>query len=117
MLELGVAAIVVLTMLAAFVFLACLAFVARVVLWVVLLPLKLLLFLVFLPLLILKLLIGAIVGVIVMPILALAGLLVALTVSGVILIPLAPVIVIIAAVFWLIKKDRPTTTTLPARSA
>lgn len=115
MVEIGILAMLAMAVLAAFVVMACLAFFVRAVVWVVLLPLKLLLWAMFLPFLLLKLLIGAIVGIVVAPVVALFGLVAAILAGAVFLIPLAPFLLIVAAIFWLLKKDRPSTT-LPART-
>jgi hypothetical protein len=101
--------------LAAVVVMTCLAFVVRAIVWLVLFPIKLLFWILFLPFLLLKVILGAIVGIVLAPIFAVLGLLVAFTAGIALLVPMAPLLVIIAAVFWLIKKDRPTTT-LPART-
>jgi hypothetical protein len=114
MLEIGMLAIVVVSVLAAFVAIWCIALFIRAVLWVVLLPIKLLLWLVFLPLLLLKLVIGLLIGIVFAPIFAIFGLIVVLTAGVAFLLPLAPFVLIVAAIFWLMKKDRPATT-LPAR--
>lgn len=108
MLEIGALAIVAMTVVAAFMVMVCLAFFVRAIVWVVLLPIKLLLWVVFLPLLLLKLLVGAIIGIILAPVVAIFGLVVALTAGVVFLVPLAPFLVIVAAIFWLMKKDRVT---------
>jgi hypothetical protein len=95
--------------------LACVAFFVRAILWLVLLPIKLLFWLLFLPFLLLKMILGAILGLVLAPVFALFALLVAFTAGIALLIPMAPLLVIVAAIFWLIKKDR-STTTLPART-
>ncbi|HEX2342893.1 MAG TPA: hypothetical protein VHI98_20630 [Vicinamibacterales bacterium] len=115
MLEIGALVFLLMMVTAAVVVLACLAFVVRAVVWLVLLPIKLLFWFLFLPFLLLKLILGAILGIVLAPVFAVFGLLVAFTAGIALLIPMAPLLVIVAAIFWLIKKDRPTTT-LPART-
>ena len=115
MLEIGALLFVLMFVLAACIVLACLAFFVRAIVWLVLFPIKLLFWVLFLPFLLLKLILGAILGIVLAPVFAVFGLLVAFTAGIALLIPVAPLLVIAAAIFWLIKKDRPTTT-LPART-
>jgi hypothetical protein len=68
----------------------------------------------FLPLLLVKLLVGAVVALIVLPVLAVVGGIVALVFGAMFVIPLAPLLVVVAVIFWLLKKDRPAA--LPART-
>ena len=115
MLEIGALAFFAMFIVAAVLVVACVAFFVRAILWLVLLPIKLLFWFLFLPFLLLKVIVGAIVGIVLAPIFAVFGLLVAFTAGIALLIPMAPLLVIVAALFWLIKKDRPATT-LPART-
>ena len=62
-----------------------------------------------------KILIGAIVGLVVLPLLVVAGGIVALVFGAMFVIPLAPLLIVAAVVFWLIKRDR-TAPALPART-
>jgi hypothetical protein len=95
--------------------LACVAFFVRALVWLVLLPIKLLFWVLFLPFLLLKVIVGVILGIVLAPVFALFGLLLAFTAGVALLVPVAPLVLIVAAVFWLIKKDRPSTT-LPVRT-
>lgn len=115
MLEIGALVFVLMFALAVVVAIACVAFFVRAIAWLVLLPIKLLFWVLFLPFLLLKVILGAILGIVLAPIFAVFGLLVAFTAGIALLIPIAPLLVIVAAVFWLIKRDRPVTT-LPART-
>jgi hypothetical protein len=108
--------LVLLTGIAAFVAIALsLAFAVRAAIWLVLLPVKLVLWTLFLPLLLVKLFIGAILGLVFLPLLAVAGGIVALVFGAMFVIPLTPLLIVIAVVFWLIKKDRQAPA-LPART-
>jgi hypothetical protein len=114
---LGAAALlfVLLGVVTAFVMFAFLALFVRAVIWLVLFPVRLLFWLLFLPLLLVKVILGMVFGLVVLPILAFAGVVIAGLLGAALVIPFAPLLLVIAVVFWLLKKDRPAAQ-LPART-
>jgi hypothetical protein len=122
MVEFGVVALILMAAIGGVLLLAGLALVARALIWLVLLPVKLVFGLLLLPFLLIKLLLTIIFGVIVVPIVAViavvgavVGIVAAFTVGTALAIPLAPFLLFAAVIFWLLKKDKPAST-LPVRS-
>jgi hypothetical protein len=116
MVEFGLVALIVIAAVGGVLLLAGLALVARALIWLVLLPLKLVFGLLLLPFLLIKLLLTIIFAVIVMPVIAVVavvGIVAALGVGAALTLPLAPFLIFVAVIFWLLKKDKPT---LPART-
>src|SRR5512132_3670678 len=77
---------------------------AKVILWLVLLPLRLILYVLLLPLLILKLIVGGIATLIVLPVLAIVGILLA----AVFALPLLPFVAIGFVIWLLVRGNRPS---------
>jgi len=85
--------------------LTVLGLVIRVAFWVVLLPLRLIFGLLLLPLLLVKAVLGGLLFVVAGPLIAFATIVAAIILAGIFAVPLAPVLLLLFAL-WMINRSR-----------
>jgi hypothetical protein len=107
MIELTVVAVVGLALLMVFLAVAVISLVVRGLFWLVLLPLRIIFAVLFLPLLLIKALVGGLLFLILGPLLAVASIVAALVLAAMFALPLAPVLLLLFAIWMVTRSRRP----------